>query len=88
MRIFIVTLLCVLLIACSKVNRDNYEKIKSGMAMDEVYSLLGEPTDKTTKGIGSFSGTSAKWQKGGITITVIGMNGKVQSKTYNEEKAK
>ena len=36
---------CVLLAACSKVNKENYEKLSAGVAKTEVESLLGKPTD-------------------------------------------
>jgi hypothetical protein len=36
-------LACCLLAACSKVNQDNYAKLKAGMSKDEVESLLGAP---------------------------------------------
>lgn len=35
--------LCVLLTACSKVNQENYSKLKAGMSKDEVERLLGAP---------------------------------------------
>jgi len=31
------------LLGCSKVKRDNYDKIKVGMAYQEVISVIGEP---------------------------------------------
>ena len=36
---------CVLLVACSKVNQENYSKLSAGMAKSEVETLLGKPTD-------------------------------------------
>lgn len=36
---------CVLLAACSKVNQENYSKLKTGMTKAEVETLLGSPTD-------------------------------------------
>ena len=36
-------LACCLLAACSKVNQENYAKLKAGMSKDEVESLLGAP---------------------------------------------
>lgn len=36
-------LACCLLAACSKVNQENYAKLKAGMSKDEVERLLGAP---------------------------------------------
>lgn len=36
---------CVALAACSKVNQENYSKLKTGMTKTEVESLLGKPTE-------------------------------------------
>ncbi len=36
---------CLLLVACNKVNQDNYAQLKPGMSKDEVQSLLGKPTE-------------------------------------------
>lgn len=33
----------LLLMGCSKLNEENYSKLKVGMPYDEVRSLLGEP---------------------------------------------
>ena len=42
MRI-VALLACCLLAACSKVNQENYAKLKAGMSKQEVESLLGAP---------------------------------------------
>lgn len=86
-RIFIVGLFALLLAACTKVSKENYDRVQAGMPMEEVYSILGEPTDKTTKGIGGLSGTSVFWEKDGIKITVLAVNGKVTAKKFIEEKS-
>ena len=36
---------CVLLAACSKINQENYSKLKAGMAKAEVEQMLGTPTE-------------------------------------------
>ncbi|SEJ58142.1 outer membrane protein assembly factor BamE [Pseudomonas sp. NFR16] len=36
---------CVLLAACSKINQENYSKIKAGMSKAEIEQLLGKPTE-------------------------------------------
>ncbi|CAG8864286.1 hypothetical protein PS627_00954 [Pseudomonas fluorescens] len=37
--------LCVFLAACSKINQENYSKLKSGMTKVQVEQLLGAPTE-------------------------------------------
>ncbi|TWC41478.1 Beta-barrel assembly machine subunit BamE [Pseudomonas sp. SJZ079] len=36
---------CVWLVACSKINQENYSKLKPGMTKPEVEGLLGGPTE-------------------------------------------
>ncbi|KAF1071211.1 MAG: hypothetical protein GAK45_00590 [Pseudomonas citronellolis] len=36
---------CVVMAACSKLNQENYAKLKTGMPKAEVESLLGQPTE-------------------------------------------
>ena len=48
---------CVLLAACSKINQDNYSKLKAGMPKAEVESLLGSPTECS----GAIGLTSCIW---------------------------
>lgn len=38
-------------IGCSRVNGDNYLKIKEGMQYDEVTLILGEPTERKDIGL-------------------------------------
>ncbi|WP_407314387.1 outer membrane protein assembly factor BamE [Pseudomonas sp. nanlin1] len=45
LRSIAVLSLCVLLVACNKVNQENYAKLKAGMSRAEVEQLLGTPTD-------------------------------------------
>jgi hypothetical protein len=48
---------CVLLAACSKINQENYSKLKAGMPKTEVESLLGSPTECS----GAIGLTSCTW---------------------------
>jgi len=48
---------CVLLAACSKINQDNYSKLKAGMPKSDVESLLGSPTECS----GAIGLTSCTW---------------------------
>ena len=69
-RILLVMFCVVLLAGCSKVTRENYDKIKMGMPMDEVIAVIGEP-DSCSGALGAKKciwGDEAK----NITITFVG----------------
>ena len=70
LRNFAVLLCCVLLAACSKVNQDNYSKLKSGMAKPEVEQLLGAPSECA----GALGLTSCTWgdEKSFISVQYAG----------------
>ena len=36
---------CLLLVACNKVNQENFARLKAGMSKAEVERLLGQPTE-------------------------------------------
>lgn len=57
LRTLVVLSACVLLAACSKVNQENYAKLKAGMAKAEVESLLGSPAECS----GAIGITSCTW---------------------------
>lgn len=57
LRTLVVLSACVLLAACSKVNQENYAKLKAGMAKAEVESLLGSPGECS----GAIGITSCTW---------------------------
>ncbi len=56
-RLFVIAA-CVLLAACSKVNQENYAKLKAGMPRAEVEQLLGSPTECA----GAVGLTSCTWK--------------------------
>jgi hypothetical protein len=45
LRSLALLLCCLTLAACSKINQENYAKLKPGMTKAEVESLLGGPTE-------------------------------------------
>lgn len=73
------------LVGCgSDVSRENYEKIQTGMTLEEVEAILG-PGERTAGAGGAFGdiGGSAQvyqWVEGEKTITVAFVNGEVISK--------
>lgn len=56
-RSLVVLAACFLLAACSKINQENYSKLKAGMAKSEVESLLGSPSECS----GAIGLTSCTW---------------------------
>lgn len=88
-------MLCVVLgqAACeSRINQENFQKIKNGMTEDEVTKILGEPSDAASMSLGPFSGTTSTWKSKNGTIAIQFVNGKVALKTFTkggeEEKKK
>lgn len=69
----------------SAVTQSNYEQVKTGMTKAEVESILGTGKESMSSG-GDFGGISMQadgmvWQDGNKIITVMFMNGEVQSKS-------
>jgi hypothetical protein len=85
--------LVLLMTGClgSKINEENYKKVQEGMTMEQVKTILGEPTDAKADGvstpIGSISGTQATWKTsdGKISIELTFVNDKVTLKRYNAQ---
>lgn len=63
----------------SKVTKENYDKIKVGMTVDEVQDVLGKPTQESTLGIGPLTMHNMSWTDGDKVITVSFKDGKVFS---------
>ena len=58
MKLFMLALTAILLFTagCSKVSKENYDKLKMGMEYSEVTALLGNP-DSCTESLGAKSCT-------------------------------
>lgn len=61
---------CVLLVACSKVNQENYARLKAGMSKAEVEALIGAPKECS----GAVGLTSCTWgdEKASISVQYAG----------------
>ncbi|MCY1533351.1 hypothetical protein D9M68_686730 [compost metagenome] len=70
LRYFALLACCVLLAACSKINQENYSKLKAGMSKSEVESLLGGPAECS----GALGMSSCTWgdQKSFISVQYAG----------------
>jgi len=87
MKALLSACLLVLLMACSKVNQENFAKIQDGMTEQEVVSLLGKPTESSSVNVLGVSGTSSRWTSGDTAITVRFVNDKVALKTFDKPPA-
>ena len=52
--------------ACSKVTQENYEKIKLGMAYEEVVDIIGKAQECDS----SFGMTNCRWESNGKYIKI------------------
>lgn len=72
-RYIIIAALLLLLNGCSKVTKENYNKIKSGMTYEEVVTLLGEPEGcSETLGI-----SNCTWKDGEAKISITFISNEV-----------
>jgi len=82
--LLIASLGMVTVIGCSKVSKSNYDKIKDGMTLDEVQSILGKGTEKggVAGAIGDIAGSGKVlvWEEGDKNITITFANDKVVKK--------
>lgn len=69
------------LAACSKVNPDNYAKVKAGMTREEIHTLLGAPDDASGGSLGELGLTTETWKGSKHTITVTFAGDKATIKT-------
>jgi hypothetical protein len=83
-----ILLVALLLLGCSKVTPDNFEKIQDGMTEQEVRAVLGEPTESNSVTVLGMSGTASRWVGRDTEIIVRFVNGKVALKTFDKPAAK
>ena len=76
-------LFLTLLIACSRITEDNYNRIESGMEEAAVIKILGEPDDSSSMGVGPLTGKSSVWDDGKARISIQFFNGKVKLKIFS-----
>lgn len=83
-RLLSVLVLALLLGACSKVSQENFSKIQNGMTEAEVTSILGSPTESTSREVLGISGTSSVWRSGDAQISIRFVGGKVALKSFDK----
>lgn len=85
--ISLITLVVILLLitACqSKINKTNFESIKSGMSYEQVNAILGTPSSSTSLSFGNTTGTSARWENRNGSIVIQFFNDKVKVKQFTD----
>lgn len=80
---YLIFIFCFLLIACSKVTQNNFDKIKPNMTMKEVIAILGEPSSSDSINISGISGTSAVWHGKNAEISIQFLNDQVTVKSFS-----
>ena len=83
-RILMTSFFTIFLLACSKITQNNFEKIKPNMSMQEVVTLLGEPSSSESIMIVGISGTSAVWKDEQAEIDIQFLNNKVTVKSFSK----
>ena len=78
----VLALLLTAAAACSKINAENFGKVRDGMSEQEVLALLGTPTESSSVSVLGISGTASKWVAKDAVITVQFVNGKVRGKSF------
>lgn len=73
----------VLLLGCSKLSQENFNKVKSNMTFKEVIVLLGNPTSVENITISGLSGTSAVWKDKHIEVDIQFLNDRMIVKSFN-----
>ena len=66
----LVGLVMAALAACSKVNADNYAKVKANMTREQVYEVLGKPDEVSGGDIGPISMSTETWIGSKETVKV------------------
>src|SRR5437773_3426151 len=76
-----VAILLLTLAACSsRLNQENFDKVRDGMSQKEVREILGDPVDASGASFLGLSSGEAVWKDDKTTITVHFLNDKVVSK--------
>lgn len=70
----------------SKVTEENFARIEDGMTEQQVFDILGKPTETSSMGALGVSGSSAVWTDDGARISVQFVNGKVRLKQFDRVK--
>ncbi len=73
----------VLIVACSRATPENYSRVASGMARDQVYDILGKPDEVSGGGIGALTVSTETWHGHDTTIKITFAGDKVRVKSID-----
>lgn len=84
-RAIVLAAVVTLLVACgSSVTQENYDRIETGMTVDDVVGILGASTTSELKSVSigdmKFEAGPVTWESGDATIVVTFAQGKVVTK--------
>ena len=81
----VLVLACLAVAGCgSRINQANFEKVETGMTLEQVHAILGPPTESSSRNFGGLSGTSSTWTTKEATISIVFVNGKVRAKEFSK----
>jgi hypothetical protein len=83
-RFALAAALALLIAACSKVTQENYAKVRNGMTEQQVYAILGQPTEEASRDMLGMSATTAKWVSGDTVINIQFVGGKVVLRSFDQ----
>ena len=90
LALFIAVTLGLNLTGCigSKVNKENFDKLETGitgMSVQKIKEVMGEPTEQNSGGIGlagvGVSGRTMTWKDGSRSISIVFINDQAISKS-------
>jgi len=87
-RLLCALVLAALLAACSKANQENFARIENGMTQEQVFDILGKPTESSSRDLLGVSSTSAKWIGAEVVVSIQFVNGKVRLKRFEKRQPK
>jgi hypothetical protein len=87
-RLVLALALAVLFAGCSKVDEEHFSRIESGMSEQQVYDILGKPTEASSRDLLGVGATSAKWVSGDAVISIQFVGGKVRLKSFDQPRGK
>lgn len=83
-KLLLALVVCTILVGCSKINQEDFDKVQLGMSIKQVTAILGEPMSKKSTHFAGMSGTTAKWKNRNVEISILFFNDKVQYKNFQK----
>lgn len=84
---FTIICLCLMLLACSQLTEENFEKVKLGMTLQQVTSILGKPSITEKINVTGISGIAATWKDDYGQVDIQFLNERVAVKAYSSRHA-